>query len=528
VSGSETPLVTVIVTAYNHERYVEQALTSVLEQETSFPLEVVVIEDCSTDGTRALVQELAAQHPDKVRLALAPTNENSNRLFAEVWATCGSEYVATLDGDDYWTSPAKLQAQVDVMAARPEYVLCFHDVTVVTEGMSYVWEGRFTEGFGDGARVRSLGWLEATLDRGRGDGHGARRTIDPRRLWAGCFVPGCSPLLRRTFLPELPQGFIDIEFGDWALYLLIGEQGPIIYIDEDFGVYRVHPDGLWSGLARETQHERVVVFFERMLELMPRQESVIREELGRHRQLAEAQWRRAVRRACIEKGLTRPPARPALDEALEEHAPADSVVVWLEPALRPVGMPRDLLLLPPPSPRLWEVFGRGPQGSRVADWIAPGFGYEFRLALDGMDEEIDALTVVADRASPGPAVVDEAKEHGENPDRRRFLLADPNPASPKGTHGTTEISWSTGNGSSGTVSVASYPLDSGMPAGDDEAIAWLEQLRVEGGEFLLVPHPCLAWLDLYPGFERHLVDRYSVVFEQADVGRLYDLRTTDS
>jgi glycosyltransferase involved in cell wall biosynthesis len=525
VTYSDPPVVTVIVTTYNHERYIEQALNSVLEQDTTFPFEVVVIEDCSTDKTRDLVQAFAARHPGKVRLALAPTNENSNRLFAEMWATCGSEYVALLDGDDYWTSPAKLQTQFDVMEARPEYAFCFHDVTVVSEGISYIWEGRFTEGFGDGTRVRSLGWLGPALDRQQSDGRGAKRTIDARNLWTGCFVPGCSPLLRRTFLPELPSGFVDIEFGDWALYLLIGQHGPIVYVDDVFGVYRVHAGGLWSGLARETQHERVVVFFHRMLELFPREESVIRVELDRHQRLAEAQRRRAIRWTCIEKGLATPLSREALDAVVETHVPADSVLVWLEPALRPIGLNRRLLFFPPPAQRSWEDFGTGRQGAKAAPWIAPGFAYEFRLQLDEADEEVDVVTVVADRAAPGP-IASALASTGRRalPDDGPYLVADPNPAAAHGTHANSEITWSTGNVSSGTVTVASYALDWGMPADDDDAIAVLERLRAERGELLLVPQPCLPWLELYPGLERQLASRYSLLFEDAGVGHLYDLR----
>src|SRR5262245_33635756 len=105
------PLVTVIVTTYNHERFIEQALASVIQQKTTFPYDVVVIEDCSTDRTPELFRDFAASYSNQVRLALAPVNENSNRLFAETWASCGSEFVATLDGDDYWSSPEKLQKQ---------------------------------------------------------------------------------------------------------------------------------------------------------------------------------------------------------------------------------------------------------------------------------------------------------------------------------------------------------------------------------------------------------------------------------
>jgi hypothetical protein len=522
VTAFELPLVTLIVTTYNHERYIEQALTSVVEQKTSFPFEVVVIEDCSTDRTREIVQAFAARHPQKARLALAPANGNYNRLFAEEWTSCTSEYVATLDGDDYWTSPEKLQRQVEIMESRPEYSFCFHDVDVVSEGMSYVWEGRFTEGFGDGVRLRTLAWLDRAPGRAPGAKPGQKRTIDTGALWAGCFVPGCSPLLRRRFLPELPRGFGEIVFSDWALYLLIGQHGPIMYLDEVLGAYRVHGAGMWSGVSREGQHQQVARFFERMLDFLPANEHVIRSQIERHRSLAEAERRRVLRHRCLEQGLASARDADALESGLAGHVPPGSALIWTEPALRPVGLNHELLFFPTSAPHSWNVFGVGPQGQRSAPWIAPGYAYEFRLQRqDG--PELGALTVIADRAAPGPTVVADPAEGRDQPEGV-FLIAAPNPAKAQGTHAGTEISWSTGNGSAGTVLVASYPLEEGLPADDADAVATLERLRARGGEFMLIAPVCAWWLEAYPGLDKHLSAYYRLLLDDQLVGKLYDLR----
>src|SRR3954468_19563021 len=114
------PLLTVLMTTYDHEEFVEQALQSVVEQKTQFPFRLVVIEDCSNDRTRRVVESFASEHPGVVRLAANETNENSNRRFAAEWAACGSPYVALLDGDDYWTAEDKLQRQVALLESRPE------------------------------------------------------------------------------------------------------------------------------------------------------------------------------------------------------------------------------------------------------------------------------------------------------------------------------------------------------------------------------------------------------------------------
>ncbi|MCR5788735.1 MAG: glycosyltransferase [Lachnospiraceae bacterium] len=149
----------VIFITYNHEKYVEKALRSVLTQETDFDFEVVVGEDCSTDRTREILTAVAAEYPDKtVRLRFR--EENSGRPTLNVYETtkaCQGEYLAYLEGDDYWSDPHKLQKQVDFLEAHPEYIACTHDHVMIDEnderirdpetlkvGQLYEWSGLFT------------------------------------------------------------------------------------------------------------------------------------------------------------------------------------------------------------------------------------------------------------------------------------------------------------------------------------------------------------------------------------------------
>ena len=148
----------VIFITYNHEKYVEKALRSVCEQETDFPFEVVVGEDCSTDSTREILKRVAAEYPDKVRLLFR--EKNFGRPTLNVYNTtmeCRGEYLAYLEGDDYWTDEHKLQKQVTFLEEHPEYIACTHDCVMVDEngneitdeqmlkiGDLYRWSGKFT------------------------------------------------------------------------------------------------------------------------------------------------------------------------------------------------------------------------------------------------------------------------------------------------------------------------------------------------------------------------------------------------
>ncbi|MBQ7562400.1 MAG: glycosyltransferase family 2 protein [Lachnospiraceae bacterium] len=151
----------VIFITYNHERYVERALRSVLSQKTNFPFEVVVGEDCSTDATRDILKRVAEDYPEKkenIRLLLR--EKNLGRPTLNVYLTtkeCRGEYLAYLEGDDYWTDEYKLEKQVDFLEEHPEYIACTHGLTMIDDedraiedpeilkvGELYEWNGKFT------------------------------------------------------------------------------------------------------------------------------------------------------------------------------------------------------------------------------------------------------------------------------------------------------------------------------------------------------------------------------------------------
>ena len=132
------PKISVCITTYNHEKFISQALDSVLMQKTDFDCEVLIGEDDSSDNTRKIVKEYARRYPGKIRLFL---NDRKNVIYINGVPTgrwnfinnlnkANGEYIALLDGDDYWTHPHKLQKQVDFLEANPDYAISFHNAIV--------------------------------------------------------------------------------------------------------------------------------------------------------------------------------------------------------------------------------------------------------------------------------------------------------------------------------------------------------------------------------------------------------------
>ena len=121
------PLVSVWITAYNHEKYIAEALDGVLNQQTNFDYEIVLGEDGSTDRTREIVLAYQKKYPGKFKLFLPEKNMGMLEITKPTFEMCTGKYIAFLDGDDYWTDPLKLQKQVDLLEANPDISFCYHN-----------------------------------------------------------------------------------------------------------------------------------------------------------------------------------------------------------------------------------------------------------------------------------------------------------------------------------------------------------------------------------------------------------------
>ncbi len=182
------PAVSAIIVTYNHERYIRQALDGVLSQQTTFPFEIIVSEDRSTDDTAEIVESYVARFPDRIRFIRSEVNLRDNEVVFRAMRMAHGRYITFLDGDDYWVSTNKLQAQVDFMEANPDSAITYHDVERVTD---------------DGEVVRVM----------RGLGH--RGTIAD--LIKGNFIGTCSVMLRRSAVAEVPDWIKTLPAGDWPL-----------------------------------------------------------------------------------------------------------------------------------------------------------------------------------------------------------------------------------------------------------------------------------------------------------------------
>ncbi len=221
------PKVSVCMVTYNQERFIGQAVESALMQETTFPVEIVIGEDCSTDQTRSIVQELACRRPEKIRPLLAERNMGARANFMRTLGECRGQYVAMLEGDDYWTNPHKLQRQVDLLDARLDWAMCFHPAQIIYDDWRKepgMWPEKWDK-------------PEATI-------------VD---LFNMDFIPTNAVLFRNRLFKEFPAWFPKLVMGDWPLHILNAAHGNIGFLPEVMSVYRVHAGGLWTSTPRAEQ-----------------------------------------------------------------------------------------------------------------------------------------------------------------------------------------------------------------------------------------------------------------------------------
>lgn len=131
--GIEYPLVSIYCATYNHEKYIRQALDSFIDQKTTFPYEIIVHDDASTDGTGRILDEYQERYPDLISVIHQSVNQYQQGVkifFTFIKDIIKGKYVAFCEGDDYWNDQNKLQLQLDYLEKHPTCSACVHNTTI--------------------------------------------------------------------------------------------------------------------------------------------------------------------------------------------------------------------------------------------------------------------------------------------------------------------------------------------------------------------------------------------------------------
>ncbi len=219
-SPSSPVMVSVITLAYNQERYMAEALESIVSQECDFAFECIVADDRSTDRTPEIIREYQERYPGIIKPILRDANVGARHNLAGALSACQGRYVAILDGDDRWTSPHKLATQVAYMERHQGCSVSCHGVTAIDI------DGRPA----DVELPAGLPELQRIED-----------------LLRENFISTCTVMYRWGLVPQLPKWWDETWVSDYVLHVLHADRGWIGYIDEVMAEYRIHDQGMWSG-----------------------------------------------------------------------------------------------------------------------------------------------------------------------------------------------------------------------------------------------------------------------------------------
>lgn len=243
--SSELPLITVGMLTYNHERYVEEAINSVLSQLGNFRLQLIICDDCSKDSTVDIINSIIEKTPQNERLKInfytSDVNlgmvANFNRLVNHIKAS-NCDFFSFCEGDDYYSRSDRLQAHLEFCIRNPQFALSYNNLI-----MYWQEECRFEpwdSGFHD---------LVLPTEKLATDNYIGNLNVS--------FIDG-------QVLQYVDDSlFADMLTGDWVFHIFCSQYGDIGHIDEAYNVYRKHEAGIWAGNTNLDNCKRLITEIEK-------------------------------------------------------------------------------------------------------------------------------------------------------------------------------------------------------------------------------------------------------------------------
>lgn len=244
--------VSILCLAYNHEKYIKDAIEGFLMQKTNFPMEIIINEDCSTDGTAGIIRDYELKYPEIIKPIYHKKNVYSQgiNINAEYMLPLArGKYVALCDGDDYWTDPYKLQKQYDALENHPECLMCLHQVhdlnaiDLNADNTHYLPKTNLPTGV-----INSHQFFELI---GEGD----------------FFNEVCYFFRAKEYreyqenYPYFAQMFMKNKTDDAPMLDYFGLMANVYYINDCMAVYRRFTSGSWSDAMRQKTVEEMTNYF---------------------------------------------------------------------------------------------------------------------------------------------------------------------------------------------------------------------------------------------------------------------------
>ncbi|NLD49407.1 MAG: glycosyltransferase family 2 protein [Clostridiaceae bacterium] len=238
-------MVSIYCMAYNHEKYIADAIESFLMQKTNFAYEILIHDDASTDRTAEIIKEYTSRYPDLMKPIYQTENQYSkgarpgkyNRERAQ------GKYMAICEGDDYWTDPFKLQKQVDYMEKHPECSLCVHAAFRVSPDKTK---------------------LKSAVRPNQGN----KLFTTEEVILGGGGLFATNSIMYPSVFKNRPGFFLISPVGDYPLAIYLALQGTVYYIDEFMSAYRVGVPGSWTNRMASSSIEKRIEHINKIAKML--------------------------------------------------------------------------------------------------------------------------------------------------------------------------------------------------------------------------------------------------------------------
>lgn len=233
--NKEKIIVSVVCTTFNHEPYIEDAITGFLMQETDFAFEIIIHDDASTDATASIVRQYQKQYPNIIKPIFQTENQYSKGGFRPTLYTSSLSngvYIALCEGDDFWISSNKLQIQAEYMLNNKDLQLTFHRALVVDEFR----------------KLLSLSNVDFIPDQ----------CVDTKSIIENWQIHTQTMMLRNNIdFVDVQNKFFGVVNMDWTLQLICSLKGKIRYIENVQAAYRKNPNSLSTVIGKDQIYRAV-------------------------------------------------------------------------------------------------------------------------------------------------------------------------------------------------------------------------------------------------------------------------------
>ncbi len=228
---NKRPIISVVLTTYNQEKYVAQALEGILKQENCPEYEIIVGNDCSTDKTSEIISGYASQYPDRIKILPRPQNLGMLKNMQDCFHNCRGEFIAICEGDDYWTDEHKLLKQYQLLKNNPKALMCFTDISLLMEETQEICAHIPAVK----KKLKTTFSIRDLIEKG-----------NPVGNFSCC-------MYRKKGLDALPQSYFEGNAADYLLNMYMLDKADGIFLKDVCSVYRILPSGQWSGKSQTEQ-----------------------------------------------------------------------------------------------------------------------------------------------------------------------------------------------------------------------------------------------------------------------------------